>query len=116
MIAKCIALRLPGGPSRESAPDMVAVWCEALMAARIDWDRERDGQRLQQAWKSMLPTLERWPTPGEFMRHLPARAPQAALPPPPTTAEDKERARAVLAGIARMLRKKRIVDDARGKT
>ncbi|MCX8016339.1 MAG: hypothetical protein N2690_00350 [Rhodocyclaceae bacterium] len=104
MIAKLIALRMPNGPAAKMVPHMVSVWCEALMATGIAWDRELDEERLRQAWRSMLPHLESWPTPAVFLRHLPQRAPQQALPPPKMTPEQKERARAMLAGIAMKLR------------
>lgn len=106
IIAKMIALRVPGGPAAKMVPHMVSVWCEALMATGIAWNRELDEERLRRAWKSMLPHLESWPTPAVFLRHLPARGPQKSLPPPKPTDEEKERARAVLAEAARLLRGK----------
>lgn len=115
MIARLIALRMPGGPSSKMVPHMVSVWCEALMAMNIQWNEDLDKPRLRAAWKSMLPKLEQWPTPAVFLRHLPARVPQAALPPPGPTPEEKARARAILAGIADLLKRKEVVDDARGE-
>lgn len=114
MLAKCIALRLPGHPGDDVIEHALTTWCEALMALRIEWNRELDGPRLQKAWRAMLPTLERWPMPADFIRHMPAREYPQVLPPPPLTAEDRERARAILAGISEMLKKRKgIVDDAR---
>lgn len=108
MIAKMIAMRLPGGPAAKMVPHMVSVWCEALMSKPVQWDRDLDEPRLRAAWKSMLQTLEQWPTPAVFLRHLPARAPRRSLPPPPPAEDEKAMARAILAGIANMLKGKRM--------
>lgn len=114
MIAKLIALRMPGGPSSKMVPHMVSVWCEALMAVNIQWNETLDKPRLRAAWKAMLPTLDQWPTPAQFLRHMPARAPKTALPRPARSQEAKERACASLTRIADIL-KKGGVHDARGE-
>ena len=111
-LAALMTLRMEAHPPADTVEATAKVWAQALWPGRA-WDESSDAERIGEAWRQIALHETRWPTPAVFLRYLPARAPQAALPPPPPTAEDKERARAILAGIARMLRGDK---DARGKT
>ena len=115
-VQRLLVLRLDGCPPADAVEAVALAWADAIWLRAGHWTPQQDAPRVQQAFRALAAHATRWPAPAELWQHLPARAPQAALPPPSPSAEDKERARAVLAGIAQMLGKKRIVDDARGKT
>lgn len=110
-LAALLTLRMEGHPPADTVEATAKVWAQALWPGRA-WDEALDDARIGEAFRMIALHETRWPTPAVFLRHLPEREPQKSLPPPRLTAEDRERARAILAGIAARLKGGR---DARGK-
>lgn len=113
-LAALMTLRMEAHPPADTVEATAKVWAQALWPGRA-WDEALDAARIGEAFRQITLHETHWPTPAVFLRYLPERAPQAALPPPASTAEDKARARAILAGIDEMLKRKGVVDDARSK-
>ncbi len=104
-LAALMTLRMEGHPPADTAEATAKVWAMALWPGRA-WDEALDAERIGEAFRQITLHETRWPTPAVFLRHLPARAPQKSLPPPKPAAEEKERARAILAEAVRVLRGK----------
>lgn len=111
-LAALLTLRMEGHPPADTVEATAKVWAQALWPGR-HWDERLDGQRIGEAFRQITLHETRWPTPAVFLRYLPARETRQSLPPPRMTDEEKARARAILAGISQMLRRKGVVDDAR---
>lgn len=104
-LAALMTLRMEGHPPADTVEATAKVWAMALWPGRA-WDEALDAERIGEAFRQIALHETRWPTPAVFLRHLPAREPQKSLPPPKPTDEEKERARAILAEAARLLRGK----------
>lgn len=104
-LAALMTLRMEAHPPADTVEATAKVWVQALWPGRA-WDEEIDAARIGEAWRQIALHETRWPTPAVFMRYLPSRVPHKSLPPPPMTEAERERARAILAGIGDMLRKK----------
>ncbi|MCX8017382.1 MAG: hypothetical protein N2690_05730 [Rhodocyclaceae bacterium] len=102
-LAALVALRMDGQPPADAITATARVWIEALWPGRV-WVESLDAERIGEAFRQIVLHETRWPTPAVFLRYLPARQPQTALPSPRQTAEQKLRARAILAEIAKRLR------------
>lgn len=113
-LAWLMTLRMEAHPPADTVEATAKVWALALWPGRA-WCEQLDSERIGEAFRQITLHETRWPTPAVFLRHLPARAPQKSLPPPKQTAEEREKARAILAGIGELLKRKRCI-DARGKT
>lgn len=111
-LAALITLRMEGHPPADTVEATAKVWAQALWPGRA-WIDEIDAARIGEAFRQITLHETRWPTPAVFLRHLPARAPQKSLPPPRPTVEERERARAILAGIGDMLKRKGVIDAPR---
>ncbi len=101
---RLVALALPGHPPAETIQLTAAAWCEALESAGIDWQCDLDAPRLRAAFRLLMRTMDRWPAPKHLLEALPARPEPLKLAAPPATEADRERARVMLAGIAKKLR------------
>jgi hypothetical protein len=102
-LQRLVALAIPGQPPAETIALTAAAWCEALEASSIAWDEHLDAPRLRMSFRALMRDCERWPQPAHLLRALPARPELIKLPPPPMTAEQKQRARAMLADIVRKM-------------
>lgn len=102
-LAALMTLRMDGHPPADTVEATAKVWSQALWPGRA-WDESLDAERIGETFRQIALHETRWPTPAVFLRHLPARAPQKSLPPPPATEEERARARAILAGLAKKLR------------
>lgn len=110
-LAALVTLRLDSHPPADTVEATAKVWGQSLWPGR-DWDETRDAARIGEAFRQIALHETRWPAPATFLRHLPARAPQASLPAPAATAEDKARARSILSGIQDMLTRKGVLHAA----
>lgn len=111
-LAALMTLRLEAHPPADTVEATAKVWAQALWPGRV-WVEELDAPRIGEAFRRIALHETRWPTPAIFLRHLPQRVPQQALPPPRRTAAEKERARAILAGIGDLLKRKGVIDAPR---
>ncbi|TCS69746.1 hypothetical protein EDC61_11946 [Sulfuritortus calidifontis] len=110
-LAALMALRMEGHPPADTVEATAKVWVQALWPGRA-WVEALDADRIGEAFRQITLHETRWPTPAVFLRYLPARMPQKSLPPPAQTAEEKERARAILAGIMEALKSKRTINES----
>jgi len=101
---KLVALALPGQPPAETIALTAAAWCEAMETTSIRWDESLDAARLRSAFSALMRAADRWPQPVHLMRALPARPEPPKLSAPKMTQEERQRARAILAGIADQMR------------
>lgn len=101
-IQRLLVLRLDGCPPADAVEAVALAWADALML-RASWVEETDAPRLREGFRSLAAHATRWPVPAQFFEHLPPRQALRELPPPPPSAQDKERIRALLAAArARM--------------
>lgn len=108
-MAHMVALSLPGTPPHETIALTREAWAEALWPGRA-WNAAQDQQRIAAAFRTLATTCERWPTPAQFLRALPERAPQQRLAPPVTPPNAEQRAK-----IAALLREATQRMTARGR-
>lgn len=101
---RLVLLRLEGSPSADSIPGVAMAWADAMMVVGIAWDEAQDVPRLKMAFRLLSARLDRWPAPKHLLEALPARPEPLKLAAPPATEADRERARVMLAGIAKKLR------------
>ncbi len=104
-LAALMTLRMEAHPPADTVEATAKVWAQALWPGRA-WSEELDGGRIGEAFRRVALHETRWPTPAVFLRYLPARPEPVRLPPPPPTAAQRERALAILAGIAESLKRK----------
>ncbi len=81
-IQRLIVLRLPGSPASDTLPALQAIWIDALLHRPITWNVERDLPRIQQAFRWLEGTAEKWPNPAVFLQCLPPVPEQLKLTPP----------------------------------
>lgn len=103
-LQRLVLLRLDGAASADSIAGVALAWADAMMVAGISWDEALDAPRLKMAFRLLAARLERWPAPKHLLEALPARPEPLKLPEPPPSEADRERARAMLATIAKKLR------------
>jgi hypothetical protein len=102
-LQRLLVLRLEGTPPADAIDGVVLAWCDALLVSGVNWDDALDAPRIRQAFRLLAAHATRWPAPVQLRDHLPARPERMKLPPPPMTAEQKQRARAMLADIVRKM-------------
>lgn len=78
----------------------VQAWAEAITHGRA-FDKERDQQRFRDAFRILVSTRKAWPQVSDFMEVLPARK---ELPALPAKAADPEKAKAIIAELAKTLK------------
>lgn len=103
-LQRLVLLRLEGAASADSIAGVALAWADAMMVAGISWDERLDSPRIKMAFRLLAARLERWPAPKHLLEALPARPEPLKLHAPPATEADRERARAMLATIAKKLR------------
>ena len=101
-LAALVALRLDGHPAADMVEATAQVWVQALWPTRA-WAQDLDNARIGEAFRQITLNETRWPAPAVFLRHLPARAPVAALPAPKLSAAEKEANKARLAKMIAQL-------------
>jgi hypothetical protein len=102
-LAALTALRLDGHPPADVIEATAKVWVQALWPGRA-WDEALDAARIGEAFRLLALHETRWPTPAHFLRSLPARPAQRALPEPAISAEQREQVRAMLSEFAQRIR------------
>ncbi len=104
-----VSLGLPYQPPTEVIKLTGEVWIKALWAAPIDWTEAQDRLRLEAAFVSLLPILERWPVPLQVLAALPRRPELLKLDAPPPTpeqqAQHREGLRKVKAALSRVIKR-----------
>lgn len=108
-MAQLVALSLPGTPPHETIALTRESWADALWHGKA-WDAVQDPPRIAQAFRTLALSCERWPTPVQFLRALPERAPQQLLAAPVTPPSAEQRAK-----IAELLREATARMTARGR-
>ncbi len=86
------------------------VWLVAIEDRR-QWDETQDAPCIQRAFKTLLQRCETWPTPKQFLDTLPERKPIQALPLPPRTEDERQKAKAALKQIYQTLAKKKAIHN-----
>lgn len=102
-LAALTALRLDGHPPADVIEATAKVWVQALWPGRA-WDEALDAARIGEAFRLLALHETRWPTPAHFLRVLPARPVQRALPEPEPSAEQRAQVRTMLAEFAQRIR------------
>ncbi|SEO76754.1 hypothetical protein SAMN02800692_2017 [Luteibacter sp. UNC138MFCol5.1] len=68
---KLLTLSLDGQPAHDVTGPTLATWTEALCVDRV-WDEKRDVPRFRKAFRTLMTTCERWPSPKKFLDALPS--------------------------------------------
>jgi len=95
-------MNLEGSPPSIAMGEVTRLWAETL-ASSGRYEEALDAWRFHEAFMALARQCERWPAPVHLLRVLPARREAAKLPPPKASANDRERAKAMLADIAQKL-------------
>lgn len=95
-----MSLGLNGTPAAEVVRLTATAWITALWEGGPAWDEQADNARLERAFMALAVKAERWPAPRALLDHLPPRAQQPRLPPPPRQGPSPE-VRARLAQLSR---------------
>ena len=77
-LQKLACLSLDRTPAAEVLPGTAQAWHEALTDGR-EWDEQRDTQRVEAAFRTLLRTCRRWPSPSEMLDALPSAPPPPAI-------------------------------------
>lgn len=85
-IQRLTALRLINSPAIDLIPGTVEVWFDVISSRPVSWSQNLDSERIRLAFRELAATSDRWPTPNDFLRVLPARKPALLL-------ENKEKSR-----------------------
>lgn len=70
-LMKLLTLSLDGQPAHDVLAGTLKVWTEALCADRL-WDEDRDVSRFRKAFRTLMTTCDRWPTPKKFLDAMPS--------------------------------------------
>ncbi|HEY4292081.1 hypothetical protein [Luteibacter sp.] len=68
---KLLTLSLDGHPPHDVFGGTLAAWTEAICTDRV-WDEQRDVHRFRKAFRTLMTTCDRWPTPKRFLDALPS--------------------------------------------
>lgn len=82
-------------------PGTAGAWIEAITHGR-KFERERDEQRVREAFVILSSIIRRWPSPAEFLEAMPRPVAQLALTKQHIPA-DPERAAAAIAQVQELL-------------
>jgi len=74
-------------------------WNDALTLNRV-WDQQADTPRIRKAFQIIAAEHKRWPLPKTLLEEMP---PRAELPALPTKPSDPERAKRIIAELAKEL-------------
>jgi hypothetical protein len=89
-LVRLVALSLPGTPPADTIELTREAWIEALWPTRA-WDERLDALRLAEAFRALMITAERWPSPVHLLRALPPRPEPRRLPAPEPDASTRRR-------------------------
>jgi hypothetical protein len=95
-IQRLLVLRLEGCPPADAVEALALAWADALLVRGGAWDEALDAPRLREAFRRLAAHVQRWPAPADIWAHLPERPRQPELPPPPMSAAQREKVRAIL--------------------
>jgi hypothetical protein len=96
-------LNLSFSPSVDTIKPLAATWVDVLWRYNIDWCYELDVERIQKAFQRVMVSMDRFPTPAQFMYYLPEREYRdMALPKPVVSDEMRSE---VLANVRAELRR-----------
>lgn len=70
-LEKLLQLGLEGQPAHDTTGKTLMVWVEAICCDRV-FDEDRDVRRFRKAFRTLMTTCDRWPTPKKFLDALPA--------------------------------------------
>ncbi|PIQ25397.1 hypothetical protein COW20_15155 [bacterium (Candidatus Blackallbacteria) CG13_big_fil_rev_8_21_14_2_50_49_14] len=84
-----VVLGLPGQPPAETIGMTGKAWIKALWKYSTSWDEAQDRPRLEEAFLTMLPEVERWPVPKDLIAALPPRPEPLKLMAPKMTEEQR---------------------------
>ncbi|HMW69484.1 MAG TPA: hypothetical protein PKD44_08645 [Nitrosomonas sp.] len=101
-IQRLMVLSLEGTPSSRTVELTTVTWIDALWPGRA-WDARLDETRIAEAFRLLTIQSERWPTPAQFLRVLPARHVPLKLTAPKPTEAERKKAHAVLERIKKEL-------------
>lgn len=106
-LQKLVCLSLDRTPATEILPGTAQAWHEALTDRR-SWDESTDKHRVKTAFRTLIRTCRRWPSPAEMLDSLPPipRAPSISYERKQASPEAIARARAaldVIGGIVRQV-------------
>lgn len=101
---KLICLGLDRSPAYELIKGTAAAWFEGLTHNR-QWDKERDTQRILDAFSVVIKTRKQWPTVADFLECLPAIVEKPALPVRVWTEADMEEGRVKMQAILKSILK-----------
>lgn len=88
-LSRLAVLALPGAPiDAPSAAAMRGVWAETLWPVAA-WQESADAARIAATFAALARSVDRWPAPVQFIRHLPDRPPSKRLPAPKITAAQR---------------------------
>ena len=107
-------LNLDASPPGVAMGEVTRIWAETIAGSGV-FDEALDAPRFHSAFMTLQRTMDRWPAPKHLLEALPARPEPLKLAPPPATEADRERARVVLAGIAKKLRMPHSESSSPGK-
>ncbi len=102
-MAALMALRMDGHPPADMVESTARVWAQSLWPGRV-WSEELDSPRIGEAFRQITLHETRWPTPAVFLRHLPMRIDQKALPSSVCDGASRRRAMTHLADVLTTLR------------
>lgn len=103
-IQRLMVLGLEGTPAARTIDLTTVTWIDTLWPGRR-WEARLDETRIQEAFRLLAVQSDRWPSPSQFLRRLPARAHPLALPAPRPSATQKEAAKTLLQTIKKKLEK-----------
>lgn len=100
-LSKLLCLGLDRTPASDLIAGTAMAWTEALTLNK-QWDPQLDAPRFRKAFVHLAQTRKQWPTPSDFLEHLPRRE-QLALTKQ-YIRPDPAKAKAIIDRLARELR------------
>jgi len=101
-----IVLRLQNAPAADTTRATAEVWVATLWRRPIDWRQDKDTRRIRTAFQRIAADCDRWPAPKTLLARLPSKIEDLYLPEPPISQQQRDRNRAKLAELLRMLAEK----------
>lgn len=98
---KLLCLSLERQPAVDLLPGTVMAWAEVIRTGRA-FDEALDAPRFRKAFVTLASTRRSWPAPADFLDALPPRPELKSLP---AKAADPEKAKAIIAELAKAIKK-----------
>lgn len=105
-----IALRLPGAPAEDSVTLTLDVWLAAIESSAANWQEATHAALIQQAFRTLYRTCDRWPAPRHFIEQMGNRGPPPALPRPAISESERRRNLARLEAMMEQLSNKTTIN------